>query len=87
MGTREEAIDDLILALIYLTRFNDREGIPFNEMAWKNYDFDATYKTFNDALVKVTSMLNQITYPEQISLLAKAQTIQKKMDIREFLLF
>ena len=41
MGTREEAIDDLILALIYLTRFNDREGIPFNEMAWKNYDFDA----------------------------------------------
>jgi DNA repair exonuclease SbcCD ATPase subunit len=45
-----------------------------------NYDFDATYKTFNDALVKVTSLLNQITYPEQISLLAKAQTIQKKID-------
>lgn len=45
-----------------------------------NYDFDATYKTFNDALVKVTSMLNQITYPEQISLLAKAQTIQKKIN-------
>ena len=45
-----------------------------------NYDFEATYKTFNDALVKVTSLLNQITYPEQISLLAKAQTIQKKID-------
>ena len=45
-----------------------------------NYDFDATYKTFNDALVKVTSLLNQITYPEQISLLAKAQTIQKKIN-------
>lgn len=39
--TREEVIDDLTLALLYLTRFNDREGSPFNEMAWKNYDFDA----------------------------------------------
>ena len=39
--TREEVIDDLTLALLYLTRFNDREGRPYNEMAWKNYDFDA----------------------------------------------
>ena len=41
MKTREETIDDLILALMYLTRFNDGEGSPFNEIAWKNYDFDA----------------------------------------------
>jgi len=26
MRTREEAIDDMILALMYLTRFNDGEG-------------------------------------------------------------
>ncbi len=39
--TREEVIDELTLALLYLTRFNDSEGSPFNEMAWKNYDFDA----------------------------------------------
>lgn len=41
MRTRDEAIDDMILALMYLTRFNDGEGRPFNELAWKNYDFDA----------------------------------------------
>lgn len=37
----QETIDELTLALLYLTRFNDREGCSFNEMAWKNYDFDA----------------------------------------------
>jgi len=41
MRTRDEAIDDMILALMYLTRFNDGEGRPFNELAWKNYEFDA----------------------------------------------
>ncbi len=30
MRTRDEAIDDMILALMYLTRFNDGEGRPFN---------------------------------------------------------
>lgn len=45
-----------------------------------NYDFDATYKTFNDALVKVTSLLNQIDYAEKSALLTKAQAIQKKID-------
>ena len=41
--TRKEAIENLTLALLYLTRFNDGEkyNAPFNEMAWKNYDFDA----------------------------------------------
>ena len=45
-----------------------------------NYDFEATYKTFNDALVKVTSLLNQINYSEKTALLSKAQAIQKKID-------
>lgn len=39
--TRQETIDELTLALLYLTRFNDREGSRFNEIAWKNYDFDS----------------------------------------------
>lgn len=40
---RNDAIENLTLALLYLTRFNDGERYhaPFNEMAWKNYDFDA----------------------------------------------
>ena len=39
--TRQETIDELTLALLYLTRFNDREGSRFNEIAWKNYEFDS----------------------------------------------
>ena len=39
--SRQEAIDDLTLALLYLTRFNDGEGKHFDEMAWKNYDFES----------------------------------------------
>ena len=41
MKTRQEAIDDLTLALLYLTRFQDGEGNRYDEIAWKNYDFDA----------------------------------------------
>ena len=44
---REDVIDELTLALLYLTRFNDREGNHFNEMAWKNYDFDAIERLDN----------------------------------------
>ena len=51
MRKREETIDDLILALIYLTRFNDGEGSPFNEMAWKNYDFDAIERLDKEDLI------------------------------------
>ena len=37
----QDAIDDLTLALLYLTRFPDREGNHFDEITWKGYDFDA----------------------------------------------
>ena len=49
--TREETIDDMILALMYLTRFNDREGNPFNEMAWKSYDFEAIDRLDGEDLI------------------------------------
>ena len=39
--TRQEAIDELTLMLLYLTRFPDREGKRYDEISWKNYDFDA----------------------------------------------
>ena len=38
---RQNAIDRLTLALLYLTRFPDSEGQRFDEISWKNYDFDA----------------------------------------------
>lgn len=38
---RQEAIDELTLALLYLTSFPDGEGSRFEEIAWKNYDFGA----------------------------------------------
>lgn len=37
--TREESLEELSLALLYLTRFHDREGSRFDEISWKNYDF------------------------------------------------
>ena len=39
--TRQDAIDELTLMLLYLTRFPDGEGKRYDEIAWKNYDFDA----------------------------------------------
>lgn len=39
--SRQELIDDLTLALVYLTRFNDSRGAPFDELSWKGYDHDA----------------------------------------------
>ncbi len=40
--TREEAIEELSLMLMYLTRFSDDdEFCRYMEMAWKNYAFDA----------------------------------------------
>ena len=38
--TREEAIEELSLALLYLTRFQDGDGSRFDEISWKNYDLD-----------------------------------------------
>ena len=37
----QEAIDEMTLALLYLTSFPDGEGSRFDEMAWKNYSFEA----------------------------------------------
>ena len=50
-----------------------------------NYDFEASYNYFNDALIKVSSLISQITsgYGENIEgqteLLARAEAIQKKI--------
>jgi len=50
---RNEAIENLTLALLYLTRFNDSERYhaPFNEMAWKNYDYDAIDRLDAEGLI------------------------------------
>ena len=39
--SRQEAINDLVLALAYLTRFNAGKPLVFMEEFWKNYDFSA----------------------------------------------
>lgn len=48
---RSEAIEDLTLALLYLTRFHDREGKYFNEIAWKGYDFNVIKKLDESDLI------------------------------------
>ena len=49
--SRQEAIEDLTLALLYLTSFPDGEGNRFDEIAWKNYDFDAIDRLDEQALI------------------------------------
>lgn len=47
----QEAIDNLTLALLYLTRFHDREGNHFNEISWKGYDFNAIERLDKEDLI------------------------------------
>lgn len=39
--SREDAIDELTMALLYLLRFPDSRGSAFDEISWKGYDFNA----------------------------------------------
>ena len=41
--SRRQATEDLTLALLYLTRFDD-ENRPHQQISWKGYDFDALEK-------------------------------------------
>lgn len=50
--TREEAVKDLTLALMYLTRFNNREGAHYQELSWKGYDFDTIEKLDKDDFIR-----------------------------------
>lgn len=47
----QEAIDDLSLALMYLTRFGDREGRHYDEIFWKGYDFDSVERLDNEGFI------------------------------------
>lgn len=51
MKTGDEAIKELTLALLYLTRFHDREGSRFDEISWKGYDFDVINKLDEDEYI------------------------------------
>ena len=48
---RKESIDELTLALLYLTRFPDREGREYDEISWKNHDFDAIDRLDEEGLI------------------------------------
>lgn len=84
--TTKEAIDDLILTLMYLTRFNDREGSHFNEMAWKNYDFDAIDRLDDEDLIINPKSRRGSSY-KYAYLTEKgkdrARQMLKKLDIRD----
>ncbi len=51
MKTARESIEELTLALLYLTAFPDGEGMRYDELAWKNYDFDAIDSLDNRELI------------------------------------
>lgn len=50
----EQAVKDLTLILMYLTRFveSDRNDISFNqELSWKGYDFDTINELADEELI------------------------------------
>lgn len=50
--TREEAISEMSLMLMYLTRFSDdNEFCRYLELSWKNYDFDTLNELENQDLI------------------------------------
>lgn len=50
--TRQEAIRELTLALMYLTRFNDKEGRPFFKLSWKGYDLNTINMLDEEDLIR-----------------------------------
>ena len=62
--TRDEAIRDLTIALMYLTRFNDREGAHYQELSWKGYDFDTIEKLDEDDFIRNSRNKNAYILPK-----------------------
>ena len=52
---REEAIEDLTLALMYLTRFNNREESHYHELSWKGYDHEILKKLDEEDMIRTPS--------------------------------
>ena len=59
--SKDEAIKDLTLALMYLTRFNNREEPHFHELSWKGYDHE-TLKELDEADMIRTPSRAQYAY-------------------------
>ena len=53
--SRDEAIRDLTLALMYLTRFNNREEAHFHELSWKGYDHEILKKLDEEDMIRTPS--------------------------------
>ena len=49
---REEAIKDLTLALMYLTRFNNSEGAHYQELSWKGYDHETLKELDEEDMIR-----------------------------------
>lgn len=52
MTKPEEAVKELTMLLMYLTRFHEKDRfIDVNDMAWKGYDFDIIDKLDDDNFI------------------------------------
>ena len=74
--SRKETIEELTLALAYLTRFNDNYGAPFNELAWRGYDHDALNDLDEKGLIVVPNRTKYVYLTEEGRSRAK-ETISK----------
>lgn len=50
--SKEETIRELTIALMYLNRFSDQEGRPFNLLAWKGYEFDTINRLDEEDVIR-----------------------------------
>ena len=53
--SKDEAIKDLTLALMYLTRFNNREEPHFHELSWKGYDHETLKELDEEDMIRTPS--------------------------------
>lgn len=83
--SREEAIKDLTLALMYLTRFNDSEGAHYQELSWKGYDHETLKKLDEENMIR-TPVRTKLAYilPDGRR---RAMEVIKELDIADYDLY
>ena len=82
--TSEQALHDLTLALIYLTRFTDsrQKGEDILPRAWKSYDWDTLDKLSEEELIIDRHGNKSLCLTEEG--IAKAKEILKEYEIQDW---
>ena len=83
--TAEQALHDLTLTLIYLTRFTDSKSDFFSNtlfQAWKNYDWSTLDELDEEGLVSSNHRSKSLWITEDG--VKRAKEIMKRLDIEDW---